>query len=174
MAAFKLAPVLATGCTTVLKPAENTPLTALKLGEILLESGAPEGVVNILPGFGHDAGSAIVNHPDVSKIAFTGSTATGKQIMREASNTVKRVGLELGGKSPNIILDDANLEVALAQSHTACFLNSGQFCMAGSRVFVQEGIYDEFVSGAVEMARNKKIGGPFEEGVENGPLVSQT
>ena len=125
MTAFKLAPVLATGCTAVLKPAENTSLSALKIGEILLESGMPEGVVNIVPGLGHEAGAAIVAHPNVDKIAFTGSTAVGKEILRESSYTLKRVGLELGGKSPNIILEDADIELALAQSNFACFLNSG-------------------------------------------------
>jgi acyl-CoA reductase-like NAD-dependent aldehyde dehydrogenase len=125
MTAFKLAPVLATGCTAVLKPAENTSLSALKLGQILVDSGMPEGVINIVPGFGQEAGAALVSHTDVNKIAFTGSTAVGKEIMREASYTLKRVGLELGGKSPNIILEDADIELALAQSNFACFLNSG-------------------------------------------------
>lgn len=113
MAAFKIAPVLATGCTTVLKPAENTPLSALKLGEYLLEAGVPEGVINIVPGFGNEAGSALVQHPDVRKIAFTGSTAVGKQIMRDASHTLKRLNLELGGKSPVIVCEDADLDLAL-------------------------------------------------------------
>lgn len=173
MAAFKLAPVLATGCTAVLKPAENTSLSALKLGQILVDSGMPEGVINIVPGLGHEAGAALVSHTDVNKIAFTGSTAVGKEIMREASYTLKRVGLELGGKSPNIILEDADIELALAQSNFACFLNSGQFCAAGTRVFVHESLYDKFVGRAVEMAKAKKIGDPFEEGVENGPVISQ-
>jgi len=173
MAIFKLAPVLATGCTTVLKPAENTPLTALKLGEYIAEAGYPEGVVNVVPGLGQEAGAALVAHPDVSKIAFTGSTNVGKEILRGSSHTMKRVGLELGGKSPNIILDDADIDLALQQSSIACFLNSGQFCMAGSRVFVQEGIYDEFVEKAVAQAMATKIGDPFEAGVQNGPLISQ-
>lgn len=114
MATFKLAPVLATGCTAVLKPAENTPLSALKIGEILVSSGLPEGVINILPGFGNEAGTALVQHKDVDKITFTGSTATGKMIVRESSHTLKRVSLELGGKSPNIILDDCDIDLALA------------------------------------------------------------
>lgn len=113
MAAFKIAPVLATGCTTVLKPAEQTPLTALKLGEMIQRAGIPEGVINILPGFGEDAGRALVSHPDVAKIAFTGSTEVGKEIMRNASMTLKRVSLELGGKSPNIILQDVDIDAAL-------------------------------------------------------------
>ena len=113
MAGMKLAPVLATGCTAVLKPAENTPLTTLKLGELLAESGMPEGVINIIPGFGNDAGQALVDHTDIDKITFTGSTAVGKKIMADASHTMKRTGLELGGKSANIILDDADIELAL-------------------------------------------------------------
>jgi acyl-CoA reductase-like NAD-dependent aldehyde dehydrogenase len=125
MATFKLAPVLATGCTAILKPAENTPLSALKLGELLLASDMPQGVVNILPGLGNEAGAALVSHPGVDKIAFTGSTAVGKEILRESSYTLKRVGLELGGKSPMIILEDADIELALASSNFACFLNSG-------------------------------------------------
>lgn len=173
MAVFKLGPVLATGCTTVLKPAENTPLSALRLGEILVESGLPPGVVNILPGLGPEAGEALVQHPDVDKIAFTGSGKIGKHIMREASHTLKRVSLELGGKSPNLILDDADLDLALAQSTFASFVNSGQICLAGSRVFVQEGIYDEYVKRAVELAKQRKTGDAFEEGVESGPLISQ-
>ena len=136
MASFKLAPVLATGCTAVLKPAENTSLTALKMAQIFQECGAPEGVINVLPGLGNVTGEALVQHADVDKIAFTGSTAIGKHILRESSYTMKRVGLELGGKSPNIIMDDADIELALQQSNFACFLNSGQFCMAGTRVFV--------------------------------------
>lgn len=136
MAGMKLAPVLTTGCTAVLKPAENTPLTALKLGELLVESGMPEGVINIVPGFGAEAGQALVDHADVDKITFTGSTAVGKKIMADASHTIKRTSLELGGKSANIILDDADIEVALRTAINAGYLNSGQFCMAGSRLFV--------------------------------------
>lgn len=125
MAIFKIAPVLATGCTSVLKPAENTPLSCLKLGEYLLEAGMPEGAINIVPGLGHEAGAAIVRHPDVRNINFTGSTEVGKQIMREGSYTMKRVNLETGGKSPVIVLDDADIDLALNQSHIAAFINSG-------------------------------------------------
>ena len=125
MATFKIAPVLATRCTALLKPAENTPLSALMLGKIMVESGIPEGVINVLPGFGNQAGSAMVAHPGIDKITFTGSTAVGKQITRDASHTLKRVSLELGGKSPNIIMNDADMELALQQSNFACFLNSG-------------------------------------------------
>lgn len=173
MATFKLAPVLATGCTAVLKPAENTSLTALRMAQIFQEVGGPEGVINVLPGLGSVAGEALVQHEDVDKIAFTGSTATGKHILRESSYTLKRVGLELGGKSPNIIMDDADIELALEQSNFACFLNNGQFCMAGTRVFVHEKIYDKFVERAVEMAKTKRLGDPFEDGIQNGPVISQ-
>ena len=173
MSSFKIAPVLATGCTMVLKPAENTSLSALKLGEILLESGMPEGVVNILPGYGHEAGKALVAHPDVNKIAFTGSTAVGQEILRESSYTLKRVSLELGGKSPIIVMEDADIENAVQHSTFGCFLNSGQFCMAGTRIYVHESLHDKFVERAIEVANAKKIGNPFDEGVENGPLISQ-
>lgn len=125
MAVFKIAPVLATGCTTVLKPAENTPLSALYIGELIQKSGIPAGVVNILPGFGNEAGQAIVEHPDIRKIAFTGSTAVGKKIMRDSADTLKRVTLELGGKSPMVITPGANLEAALGHSNFWAFLNSG-------------------------------------------------
>ena len=134
MATFKIAPALACGNTVVLKPAEQTPLTALKLAELLMEAGVPEGVVNILPGYGDKAGDALVRHPGVDKIAFTGSTNVGKKILMNGG--IKRVTLELGGKNPNIILNDADLDFALQQSHLAAFLNSGQVCMSGSRTYV--------------------------------------
>lgn len=124
-----------------------------------MESGVPEGVVNILPGFGPTAGEALVKHRDVDKIAFTGSTAVGKHILMNGG--IKRVTLELGGKSPNIIMDDADLDLAVHQSHFAAFINSGQVCMAGSRTFVQEGIYDKFLERAVAAAKSKKVGDPF-------------
>lgn len=173
MATFKIAPVLTTGCTSVLKPAENTPLSCLKIGEYLLEAGMPEGVINMVPGLGNEAGEAIVRHPDVRNINFTGSTAIGKHIMREGSYTMKRVNLETGGKNPVIVLDDADMEVALKESHIAAFLNSGQFCMSGSRTFVHESIYDEFVAKAVEMAKNTPVGDAFEPSTFNGPLISK-
>ena len=125
MAIFKLAPVLTTGCTSVLKPAENTPLSALKLVELMIEAGLPKGVINVVPGYGHDCGNAIVTHPHVDKIAFTGNTDTGKGIIREASHTLKRVGLELGGKNPCIVLDDADIDLAVGTAEFGCFLNSG-------------------------------------------------
>jgi acyl-CoA reductase-like NAD-dependent aldehyde dehydrogenase len=169
MSVFKIAPVLTTGCTTVLKPAELTPLTALRFAEIMQESGLPAGVVNVVPGFGNVAGEALVGHPDVEKIAFTGSTAVGKHILRSSADTMKRVTLELGGKNAHIILEDADLDVAVISSRIGAFLNSGQFCMSASRIFVHENIHDKFVEKLVEVARAIKIGDPFEEGVENGP-----
>ena len=167
MATFKLAPALATGNTCILKPAEQTPLSALRLAELIQEAGIPEGVVNVLPGFGESAGDAIVRHRGVDKIAFTGSTEIGKKILMNGG--IKRVTLELGGKNPNIILNDADLDLALGQSHFAAFFNSGQVCMSGSRTFVQEAIYDRFVEGAVALAKKKKIGDPLKADVENGP-----
>ena len=172
MAVLKICPVLATGCTCVLKPAENTPLVALRLGELLVASGMPKGVVNIVNGLGPEAGEALVVHPDVNKIAFTGSTKIGKHIQQAASETMKRLTLECGGKNPSIILDDADLEVALQASHNGCFTNSGQNCLAGTRVFVQEGIYDEFVARHLELVKTRKMGGPFEADVYAGPLIS--
>lgn len=146
MLAWKLGPALATGCTTVVKTAEQTPLTALRIGELIMEAGFPEGVVNILSGYGPTAGAALVQHPHVDKVAFTGSTEVGYEIMRNAhKHNLKRVTLELGGKSANIIMDDADIDLAIAQSQVALYLNQGQCCIAGSRLFVHEKIYDEFV-----------------------------
>jgi len=170
MATVKIAPALAAGCTVVLKPAELTPLTALRLGELLLECNLPEGVVNILPGYGAAAGQALVKHKGVDKIAFTGSTAVGLSVLRDAG--IKRVTLELGGKSPIITLNDADMDTAVSISHHAVFGNSGQMCLAASRTYVQEGIYDKFLERATDMAKNRKVGDPFSEGVENGPLIS--
>ena len=146
MQAWKLGPALATGCTVVMKPAEQTPLTALRVGELIMEAGFPEGVVNILPGYGPTAGAAIARHMDVDKVAFTGSTEVGKLIMRAAAETnLKRVTLELGGKSPNIVFADADMDEAIEGAHFALFFNQGQCCCAGSRLFVEEKCYDEFV-----------------------------
>lgn len=152
MAIFKIAPVLTTGCTTVLKPAENTPLSALKLAELFMNAGGPPGVVNVLPGFGGEAGSAIVNHPDIKKIAFTGSTAVGKIIMSQASETLKPVGLELGGKAPMIICEDADLDKAINTAAFGSFLNTGQVCLAATRIFVHESIYDVFCERITQAA----------------------
>ncbi len=132
-----------------------------------MESGVPDGVVNILPGFGETAGDALVRHRGVDKIAFTGSTDVGRKII--SNGGIKRVSLELGGKNPLIVLNDANLDTAVMFAHLAAFVNSGQACLSGSRTFVQEGVYDEFVKRSAEMAKGKKVGDPFEEGSENGP-----
>lgn len=143
MACFKIAPALAMGNTVVLKPAEQTPLSALRLAELIMEAGLPEGVLNVVPGHGEGAGEALVRHRLVDKIAFTGSTEVGRKILMSAG--IKRISLELGGKNPNIVLNDAHLPSAILNSHIAAFGNSGQVCMSGSRTFVQEGIYDQFV-----------------------------
>ncbi|CAF4825264.1 unnamed protein product [Pieris macdunnoughi] len=170
MAAWKLGPALATGNTLVLKPAEQTPLTALYLAQLVKEAGFPEGVVNVVPGFG-DAGAALVDHPDVDKIAFTGSTEVGKLIQKGAAGTVKRITLELGGKSPNIILNDCDLNHAVEQSHMALFYNMGQCCCAGSRTFVQDKIYDKFVEMSAERAKRRIVGNPFDPKTEQGPQI---
>src|SRR4051794_17396933 len=150
MVAWKWGPALAAGCTVVLKPAEQTPLTALRLGELALEAGFPEGVINIVPGFGETAGAALVKHPGVDKIAFTGESTTGQLIMRNAADTLKRVTLELGGKSPNIVFADADLDAAVDGALLGMYLNQGQCCCAGSRLFVQDEVYDEMVERLAE------------------------
>lgn len=170
--ASKIAPALALGCTVVLKPAEQTPLTALRLGELINEAGFPEGVINIVPGFGQTAGNALVKHNLVDKIAFTGSTEVGLQIMRNShENNLKRISLELGGKSPNIILDDADVDFAAKQANGSVFFNTGQICVAGSRTFVHEKIYDEFVEKSIIAAKNKIVGNPLDKKTELGPLI---
>jgi len=158
MAAWKLAPALATGCTVVLKVAEETPLSALRLGEILLEAGLPAGVVNIITGFGETAGAALASHPRVDKVAFTGSTEVGKLIVKAAAHDLKHVSLELGGKSPNIILNDADLDVAIPGAASAIFFNHGQCCCAGSRLYVQQSVFDQVVEGVAAAARAVKLG----------------
>jgi phenylacetaldehyde dehydrogenase len=173
MAAWKLGPALATGCTVILKPAEQTPLSAIRLGELIQEAGLPAGVVNIVTGFGETAGAAIAAHDEVDKVAFTGSTEVGKLIINAASGNLKKVTLELGGKSPNVVYDDADLETAIAGAADAIFFNHGQVCSAGSRLFVQEGIYDEVVAGVSEIANNMVIGSGFDAGTQMGPLVSR-
>src|SRR6202044_1883476 len=171
MAAWKLAPALATGCTVVLKPAEQTPLTALMLGELFAEAGFPEGVVNVVPGYGETAGAALAAHPDVDKIAFTGSTEVGKLILQAAAGNLKKVSLELGGKSPNIVFDDAEAN-AVEGAANAIFFNHGQCCVAGSRLFVQQDRFDEVVNGVAEIAKGIKLGPGMEAGTQMGPLVS--
>src|SRR5271170_5249204 len=173
MAAWKLGPALATGCTIVLKPAEQTPLTALRLGELIQEAGIPDGVVNIVPGYGETAGAALAAHPDVDKVAFTGSTEVGKLILQAAAGNLKKVSLELGGKSPNIVFDDADLPATIPGAANAIFFNHGQCCCAGSRLYVEKQIFDEVVEGVAERARKIKVGHGFAADTDMGPLVSQ-
>ncbi|MGQ0656965.1 MAG: aldehyde dehydrogenase family protein [Chromatiales bacterium] len=172
MAAWKLAPVLATGCTAVLKIAEETPLSGLRLGEILQEAGLPPGVVNIITGFGETAGAALAAHPGVEKVAFTGSTEVGKLIVKAAANDLKKVTLELGGKSPNIILRDADLDVAIPGASSAIFFNHGQCCCAGSRLYAEQGVFDKVVAGIADFARNIKLGPGLDPATQMGPMVS--
>jgi aldehyde dehydrogenase (NAD+) len=175
MQAWKLAPALATGNTVVMKPAEQTPLSALRIGELIVEAGFPEGVVNILPGFGPTAGAAIASHMDVDKVAFTGSTEVGHLILEAAAKSnLKRVTLELGGKSPNIVLADTNVDEAVEGAHFGLFFNHGQCCCAGSRVFVEEKIYDQFVEKSGVRAKRRKVGDPFDPQTEQGPQVDQS
>ncbi|MGW6665921.1 MULTISPECIES: aldehyde dehydrogenase family protein [Peribacillus] len=172
MAAWKLGAALATGCTIVLKPAEQTPLSALYLGQLALEAGFPPGVLNVIPGFGETAGSPLVDHPDVDKIAFTGSTSVGKMIMRQASGTVKKISLELGGKSPNIILPDADMSKAIPGALMGIMFNQGQVCCAGSRLYIQKKSYDNVVADLVSHAKNIKQGAGLDPSTQIGPLVS--
>ncbi|MEU8664227.1 aldehyde dehydrogenase family protein, partial [Actinoplanes philippinensis] len=171
MAAWKLAPALAAGCTVVLKPAAQTPLTALRLAELTVEAGFPPGVVNVLPGDDR-TGAALVAHPDVAKIAFTGSTRAGREIAARAGGDLKRVTLELGGKSPNLILDDANLEAAIAGTFDGVFFNSGQSCVAGSRLYVHRSLHDKVVDGLAAAARDAVVGPALDRATGYGPLVS--
>jgi phenylacetaldehyde dehydrogenase len=172
MAVGKIAPALAAGCTVVLKPAEQTPLSAVRLGELIQEAGFPEGVVNIVTGTGESAGRPLVEHPDVDKIAFTGSTRVGKSILSAAGGTLKRVTLELGGKSPVFIFPDAQLDGATAAAANGIFFNTGQICAAGSRLFIHERIYDKVMEGVLERARTLKIGPGTEPDTFMGPVVS--
>jgi len=172
MACWKIGAALAMGCTVVLKPAEQTPLSALYLAKLIQEAGFPPGVVNVVPGFGETAGQALVEHPDVNKIAFTGSTEVGKLIMRNAAATLKRVTLELGGKSPNIILPDADMSRAIPGAFMGIMFNQGQVCCAGSRLFVQKKAYDNVVADLVSLAKKIRQGPGLDQGTEMGPLVS--
>ena len=169
---WKLAPALACGCTVVLKPAELTPLTALRIGELALEAGMPPGVLNVVPGFGKTAGAALVDHPDIDKITFTGSPAVGRQILRAAAGNLKRVTLELGGKSANIVFPDADLEAAVKAAASGIFFNSGQVCSAGSRILAHADIYDEVVERLVARAQAIRVGDPRDAATSMGPLVS--
>ncbi|MCC6795992.1 MAG: aldehyde dehydrogenase family protein [Candidatus Hydrogenedentes bacterium] len=173
MAAWKLGPALAAGCTVVLKPAEQTPLSALLLGKLICEAGFPDGVVNIVTGFGETAGAALAQHPGIDKIAFTGSTEVGKLIVEAAARDLKKVTLELGGKSPNIVFGDADLNTAIAGAANAIFFNHGQCCCAGSRLYVEQGIFDDVVNGVAEAARSIKVGEGFAPDTQMGPLVSE-
>ncbi|HTU10660.1 MAG TPA: aldehyde dehydrogenase family protein [Allosphingosinicella sp.] len=173
MAVAKIAPALAAGCTVVLKPAEQTPLTATLLGELVARAGFPAGVVNIVTGYGGTAGAALVDHPGVDKISFTGSTSVGKLIVRNAMGNLKRVSLELGGKSPTMIFADADLAKAIPAAAMGIFGNAGQVCAAGSRLFVHEKVYDQVVEGISERARTLRVGAGLAPGTEMGPLVSQ-
>jgi phenylacetaldehyde dehydrogenase len=172
MAAWKLGPALATGNCVVLKPAEQTPLTALRLAELIAEAGVPEGVVNVVPGYGETAGAALASHMDVNKVAFTGSTEVGKLIVAAAgASNLKKLTLELGGKSPNIVFEDAE-DSAIEGAANAIFFNHGQCCVAGSRLFVQESRFDEVVDGVAEIAKGIKLGSGMEASTQMGPLVS--
>jgi len=172
MAAWKLGPALATGCTVVLKPAEQTPLSALLLAELIAEAGFPDGVVNVVPGYGETAGAALASHSDVDKVAFTGSTEVGKIILQAAAGNLKKVSLELGGKSPNIVFDDADMNATIPGAANAIFFNHGQCCCAGSRLFVEQAIFDNVVEGVADRAKNIKLGHGFDPDTDMGPLVS--
>jgi len=173
MAAWKLAPALATGCTVVLKPAEQTPLTALRLARLVQEAGIPDGVVNIVTGFGETAGAALAAHPGVDKVAFTGSAEVGRLIAKAATGNLKKVSLELGGKSPVIVFPDADLGVAVPGAARAIFNNSGQVCAAGSRLYAHASVFERLVEGVAQEAGKLKIGPGLDPGTQMGPLVSQ-
>jgi acyl-CoA reductase-like NAD-dependent aldehyde dehydrogenase len=175
LAISKISPAIAAGCTIVLKPAEQTPLTAIYIASLIKEVGFPPGVINIVPGYGHSAGAALTNHPNVNKITFTGSTEVGQLIIQGAGATnLKRVTLELGGKSPNIIFPDVDLDNAVEAAHSAIMYNMGQICCAGSRTYVHEDIYDEFVRKSAERAKKRTVGDPFDLKNESGPQVDET
>ncbi len=173
MAAWKLGPALATGCTVVLKPAEQTPLSSLRLGELIIEAGFPEGVVNIVPGYGETAGAALAAHLDVDKVAFTGSTEVGRMIVHAAAGNLKRVSLELGGKSPNVVFQDADMDVAIPGAASAIFFNHGQCCCAGSRLYIEKEVFDRVVDGIAEKAKKIRVGSGLDPKTQMGPLVSE-
>ena len=170
---WKIGPVLATGCTVILKPAEEAPLTSLRLGELALEAGVPPGVINIVPGYGETAGAALAAHPGVDKVAFTGSHVTGQSIVKASAGNLKRVSLELGGKSPDIVFSDADIEAAVPGAAMAVFANSGQICSAGTRMFVEQRIYDEFVDRVASFGTGLRVGNGLDPAVQIGPLVSE-
>jgi len=171
-AAWKLAPALAAGCSCILKPSELTPLTSLLLGRLVIEAGVPEGVVQVLPGHGHDIGAAIVRHPLVAKISFTGSTRTGATLMREAAGDMTRLSLELGGKSPVVIFADADLDRAIPAAADAIFANAGQVCVAGSRIFAERSVHDRVIEGIAEIAGRLRLGPGLDAESQMGPLIS--
>jgi aldehyde dehydrogenase (NAD+) len=173
MVAWKWGPALAAGCTIVMKPAEQTPLTCLRMARLAQKAGIPDGVINVVPGYGPTAGAAIVKHPDIDKVAFTGSGETAQMIMRDAAPTLKRITFELGGKSPNVVFDDANVDAAIAGAHFGLYFNQGQCCCAGSRLFVQEKIYDKFIDRLSGMNKSRKLGDPLDPATEQGPQVDQ-
>jgi acyl-CoA reductase-like NAD-dependent aldehyde dehydrogenase len=172
-ACTKIAPALAAGCSTVLKPAEETPLSALLLERILAEAGIPDGVINLVVGYGHTAGAAISAHPGIEKVAFTGSTEVGKQIVQAAGGNLKRVMLELGGKSPVLIYDDADVDTAITMAAMGIFIHSGQGCISGSRVFAQRAIYERVVAGVAKLANSVRLGGPGDDNALIGPIISE-
>jgi len=173
MVAWKWGPALAAGCTIVMKPAEQTPLTCLRMARLAQKAGFPDGVINVVPGYGPTAGAAIVKHPGIDKIAFTGSGETAQIIMRDAAPTLKRITFELGGKSPNIVFSDANLDAAIQGAHFGLYFNQGQCCCAGSRLFVEEQVYDKFVDRLAAMNKSRKLGDPLDPTTEQGPQVDQ-
>ncbi len=173
MAAWKLAPALAAGCCVILKPAEQTPLSALRLGDLINEAGFPDGVVNVVPGYGETAGAALAAHDLADKIAFTGSTEVGKLIVHAATGNLKKVSLELGGKSPNVVFKDSDLDGAISGSASAIFFNHGQCCCAGSRLYVERAVYDQVVEGVAAKARKIKVGSGMDASTQMGPLVSE-
>ncbi len=173
MAAWKWGPALAAGCTIVMKPAEQTPLTCLRMAQLAQDAGIPDGVINVVPGYGPTAGGTLVQHPGVDKIAFTGEHRTAQIIMRNAAESLKRLTFELGGKSPNVILADADLDAAAAGTHFGLFFNQGQCCCAGSRVFVEESVHDEFVDKLKKLATNRRLGNPLDRDTEQGPQIDQ-
>ena len=173
MAAWKWGPALAAGCTIVMKPAEQTPLTCLRMAHLAQQAGLPDGVINVVPGYGPTAGAALVKHPGVDKIAFTGELATAKIIQREAAETMKRLTFELGGKSPNVVFADADLDAAVEGAHFALYFNQGQCCCAGSRLFVEDKIHDELVDRLIQKNGERRLGDPFDPDTEQGPQVDQ-
>jgi aldehyde dehydrogenase (NAD+) len=173
MTAWKWGPALAAGCTIVMKPAEQTPLTCLRLARLAQKAGIPDGVINVIPGYGPTAGASIVKHPGVDKVAFTGEHLTAQIIMRDASQTLKRLSFELGGKSPNIVFADSDLDAAAAGAHFGLYFNQGQCCCAGSRLFVEEKVHDEFVDRIASMNKGRKLGDPLDPSTEQGPQVDK-